>query len=393
MRSLKVGFSYWGVHDGLKPAHQLDTPDGHRYGRPIFIRELLKKGHKVYALQKRREEEYFSLYEEEFIEAGLPDGHTFAMIHPLEIYDEGYGTYDSANDREADTNEVGEYPELDVIFMEWRWPTYKNDRTHPKHDPLKYEPDLDRQRQILYHYHGKIPIIIWDTDLKVTPEDEAQWPEAIFTDPSFNTNRLTRDRVSLPFWTDWNELFSVAEPFPIYGYIGNNYERPDEFKSFYFKPSEELRSAGIQTCMYGNWLQNSPERESPESLIRHYRNVCFNHRMNFYESMKMMNKFICTTHISKPRYYETGFMSPRYLEALAVGCPALVPEAFNAKNLLGKDWTVNGADDVVKRVQTLESMSLSDRKALVEEQKTALKKNVSQLDVKFVIDFIEQTVK
>ena len=387
----RIGFSYWGVHDGFRPAHQLDTPDGHRYGRPIFIRELLKRGHRVYALQQRRESGYFSLYEEEFIEAGLPDGHTYAMIHPMECGHPDDFIWDDANNRDPEDNEVGDYPELDAIFLEWRWSTWKNDRTHPNHDPKRYEPDLDRQRQIIEYYHGKVPIIVWDTDLKITPEDEKRWPELILTDPTFETNRLTRDRISLPFWTDWEELFPVEKPLPLYGYIGNNYERDDEFKKFYFDPSEGLRAWGIQTSMYGNWLQSSPERKSPGMMIMDHRQVAFNHRMNFYESMQMMNKFICTTHVSKPRYYETKFMSPRYLEALAVNCPALQPEEFGIP-LLGEQWVVGSSYDVKRAVADLAKASPEMRAEIVEDQRNALRA-FGKFDVKYVIDFIESVVK
>ncbi len=387
---MKCGFSFWGIMHGLDKTHSLDTPDGHRYGRPIFVKELLKRGHEVYALQERRDD-YFGLYAEDIIEAKLPVDCLHSMRYPLEAEPDSMGAIcDKANGVYFQPEEWGEFPDLDVIFMEWRWPTFKNDKLHPNHKPELYESDLDRQRQILDHYHGKIPIIVWDTDLKITPEDEKRYPGLIIADPSFETNKLTRDRVSLPFWTDWQDLFECSDPLSLYGYIGNNYERPDEFKRFYFSTAESLRDIGVQTSMYGNWLKESPERESPQSLIRNYKYVTFNHRMNFYESMKMMNKFICTTHTSKPRYYETGFMSPRYLESLAVNCPALQPASFS-KVLLGKKFLVSSKADVEKLVKEIEALSLAERKSLIQEQKENLQK-VGKFDVRNVIDFIESVI-
>jgi hypothetical protein len=279
-------------------------------------------------------------------------------------------------------------PELDVIFMEYRWSTWKNDRTHPDHRADRYEPDLDRQNEILKHYHGKVPIIVWDTDLKITPEFEQQWPEVIIADPAVDPVTLTRKRVSLPFWTDFQELMPAVEPYPIFGYVGNNYERDREFQKFYFNVSPHARMMGVQVSMYGNWLQRSPERSSPESLISSYKDVAFNHRMGFYDSMAVMNKFIGTVHVSKQRYYETGFVSPRYFEALAVNCPALVPAPFKLGPILGKRWTVSRTDDVRTLLIELKRMNLEQRQAIIQEQRAALKE-LRKFDVNSVVDFIE----
>lgn len=362
MGALKLGISFWGI---CADFHQhrdihIDTPDGHRYGRPLLIKALEAAGHNVYALQHRREPQPFS--------------------NVIYSYGSKWGT---AEDRTESL-----FPDVDVVFLEWRWPTLKNDPNHPQYDPKRYEPDLMRQREIIEYYRGKVPIIAWDTDLKITPEDERAYPELILTDPSFETNRQTRPRTSLPFWTDWQEAFSVADPYPVYGYVGNNYERPDEFKKYYFGIKQDLRLMGVQPTMYGNWLQTSPDRESPQSLISTHREVAFNHRMNFYDSMQIMNRFIATTHISKPRYYETGFISPRYMEALAAGCPALVPEAQSCNHILGKEWIVKGGVDVIDAIQRLKKLTTTQRAEVIASQRDAMKR-VGKFDVKHVVQFIE----
>lgn len=370
---MRCAFSYWGLCQDFK-SHRfstVDTPDGNRYGRPIFVKELLKRGHSVIALQRRREEyESFGLSAEQ------------SMSYALN------GVLDTAQPRQQHLAEKDVFPDVDIVFLEWRWPTVKNDRTHAQHVAARYEPDLDRQCEIIEYYKDKCPIIAWDTDLKITPEDEEQWPELILSDPSFETNRQTRNRVSLPFWTDWNELLPVAEPYQLYSFVGNNYERPDEFKKFYFDKSRQMRDEGIQVSMYGNWLQRSIERETPEFLIKEYPNVSFNHRMNFFDSMQMMNRFICTTHVSKPRYYETGFMSPRYLEAIAVGCPGLVPKKFARNTILGKEWIVDSGLDVLEKVRKLQALPISERADVVASQRDACMQ-FSGYDVKTIISFIE----
>lgn len=372
---MRVGISYWGVtYDFQMHRHvSLDTPDGHRYGRPLLIRELLERGHTVVALQQRREEQ------PGFFASSQHGDNRMLYCSDNDWYDDAVDSFRACR-----------FPDLDVIFMEWRWPTWKNDPTHPNHDPTRHEPDLDRQLELIDHYRGRTPIIAWDTDLKMTQDDEARFPELILADPSLRTNRLTRDRVSLPFWSDWDELLPVAEPYPIYGYVGNNYERPDEFQRFYFAPRADIRKLGVQTAMYGNWLQRSPEREAPESLIRRYPEVAFNHRMDFHGSMSMMNRFVCTTHVSKQSYYDTGFVSPRYLEAVAVNCPALAPEAMRGIVPFDDEWFVGDEVDVMDAVATMASMSLEHRRELVAKQRSALR-GTGMFDVSRVADFIESS--
>lgn len=370
---MRCGFSYWGLCQDFK-SHRfstVDTPDGNRYGRPIFVNELLRRGHSVIALQRRREEQPLTCQS-----AGS------SMSYALN------DAFDLSRAHEQHLAEKDVFPDVDVVFLEWRWPTVKNDASHPQHVASRYEPDLDRQIDVIEHYKDRCPIIAWDTDLKITPDDEKRWPELILSDPSFETNRQTRNRVSLPFWTDWSELLPVVEPYSLLGFIGNNYERPDEFKRFYFGCAENARQTGIQVSMYGNWLQSSSERESPEFLIKEHPNVSFNHRMNFFDSMQMMNRFICTTHVSKPRYYETGFMSPRYLEALAVGCPGLVPKKFARNNILGDEWVVDSGVDVIEKVNALKRLSLSERADVIASQRDACRR-FNGYDVKTIISFIE----
>ena len=128
-----------------------------------------------------------------------------------------------------------------------------------------------------------------------------------------------------------------------FGYVGNNYERDQMFLKYYSLPSGALRGGGIQTKVHGNWLQRSPERDSPESLVKRHPNIAFGQRASFQDSMRLLNGFICTVHITKPSYAEMGFASPRYLENIVVGTPALVPQEFKYNSLLGEEWVVSSS--------------------------------------------------
>ena len=341
---MRIGISYWGFCEPFGSHGEAKTPDGHRYGRPIFVDAAISSGHDVYSLQKRREIIPYS---------GLK-------------YDDGF-------------------PDIDVLFVEWRWPTYKNSGT------TKIELDLDRQTELLKKYHGKIPIVIWDCDYKITHQDEEDWPLAIIADPAFDPRHLTKKRERLMFWSDWKSVFEPSQSSFEYGYVGNNYERPDAFNRFYSSPSVELRKLGIQTTVCGNWLEVSPERENPSTLIMMHQNISFGHRLNFYESMKRLNSFICTTHITKPEYAKRGFVSPRYLENIAAGTPAIVPSDFLISNLLGHEWIVASSFQVVNAVNHIRKLSYSQRVALVDEQRAILK-NKDVFSVSNVISFLESLV-
>ena len=339
---MKIGISYWGFCERFEGCAVANTPDGHRYGRPILVDDLNRRGHNVYAMQEKRE----------------------AFRYPGLTYADGF------------------YPDLDVLFVEWRWPTYKNSGSN------KFEADLDRQVELLDYYHDKIPIVAWDTDLKMTPADEERWPNMIVTDPTLDPESFLIPRVRLTFWSDFKPLFKPHVGGVEFGYVGNNYERDDMFQKYYSGPAKALRDHGVQTKVWGNWLQRSPEREQPESLIRRHPFVTFSDRVSFYESMKILNEFICTVHITKPRYARQGFCSPRYLENIVTNTPSLIPEEFLANDILGDRWSVGSTLDIVKRIREIKRMDIDARTELVNEQKTNLLKT-HDFSVSNVSDFLE----
>jgi hypothetical protein len=343
---MKIGISYWGFCETLEKCNVAETPDGHRYGRRMLVDELLKRGHEVYALQQRRE----------------------IIPYPGVYY--------------AGEKDVSVFPDLDLLFVEWRWPTYKN---HGEH---KFESDLDRQNDLMNFYHGKIPIIAWDTDLSLTAEDENLWPELLVADPSMEPVFLKRKRTRLTFWTDFNEFFKAKDDLVQYGYIGNNYQREKQFQKYYSECSTKLRKTGIQTTVYGNWLNFSPERPHPKNVVAANPDVAFIPRVGFYDSMKALNNFICTTHISKKNYSKFGNVTVRFFETLACNVPALVPEEFCCAKILGSEWIVKSSRDVCRLTNYLMTLNADDRMVIVTSQRENLK-NFHNFHVNEVADYLE----
>jgi len=343
---MRVLFSYWGFCESFEDCNEPNTPDGSRFTRPMFVNALTIAGHQVTSLQKRREKnEYPGIT---YDPVGLPDG--------------------------------------DILFIEWRWKTWKN------FGDTKFENDYDRQIELLQHYHGEVPVVIWDCDMKLTSEDENRWPEAIIADPTMDPKQLTRKRARLPFSSDLKFLVEPYEDPVRYGYIGNNYERDEMFEKYYNCPAKSLRPEGIQTSVFGNWLLRSPERMSPEHVTKKFRNIAFIDRVGFTESMQQLRKFICTTHITKPEYAKRGFVSPRYLENIATCTPSLVPCEFMMNNILGNNWMASSSGSVVKAVRYLRCLLPEDRAAVVDEQRYNLRNNLN-VDVKQTVEFLEGLIK
>ena len=327
---MKIGFSFWGFLVPLEKSTHTNTPDGPRGDRLDFVNELLARGHEVIRLQKQRED----------------------ILYP--------GTR---------VDETG-YPDVDLVYCEWRWPTWKNSGENPS------EPDYKRQVEILDYYHARgTPIVIHDGDLKLSPEDELRWPNAILTDPCISSKRQTRNRVFFPWVKDLTRLHEPSQGSYNYVYVGNNYERDKQFKKYYGDPSAGLRFSGLQTSVYGNWLQRSPERADPSKIIAECPHIAFVPRISFREIFPVLNSAIAVTHITKDDYAQYGNITCRFHEAIVSNVPALIPEEYSFAHLMGLDGKllVTSQDDVVNKVKWLASLSSKDRSILVDQQEDALR--------------------
>lgn len=329
----RLGFSYWGFLE--RDSIVVNTPDGERGNRVDFVDEMLKRGHDVTCLQRRREAAPF---------AGVE--------------------YDDLL-----------FPDIDLLYVEHRWPTYKNT---PCHLYPAAEPDYERQRDLLDHYHAKgVPIVIHDGDLKMTPQEEEAWPNAILTDACITPRVQTRKRISVPWCNYMTRLFQARErPFN-YTYVGNNYERDAQFFKYYVDPSRPLREEGIQTSVYGNWLQRSPERKDPSELLRACPSIAFGPRLSYRDIFAVFNDSIAVTHITKSEYTKHGNITGRFFEAVKSGVPAIIPTeykpAYPVGYLSNMHLVARGSSDVTEIVRELATMDAKTRQQIVDEQERLLR--------------------
>jgi len=350
---MNFGISYCGFCEEYEDSKIVETPDGGRFSRPLFVKELTKHGYKVVALQKQRE------------------------TKPI---------------KELSFNE--HYPALDVLFLEWRWPTWKNDPGHPNFKKESYEPDLDRQIRLMNFYHGQIPIIVWDTDLKVTKEDMVHWPQCAWCEPTIihDNPRFS----TLLYWSDLEIKFPVVEPEPRYIYVGSNYERYWGVDKYYYSIANTLKMEGILTDFYGNWLNFSPERPEQEEKVKYYsERINFHKRNTFLEGMELISKSICTTHIVKQEYCRKGLITPRFFESIMAGTPAFIPEEFLVP-IYGKNWIIGGGTSKLIASKILDMFHSRDRefrRALVKEQIASIREKLPECDVVNVPDKIKKLIE
>jgi hypothetical protein len=327
---MKIGFSFWGFLVPLEKSIHSNTPDGPRGDRLDFVNELISRGHQIIRLQKQREETLYT----------------------------GTSVDDSG------------FPDVDVVYCEWRWKTWKNSGENPS------EPDYQRQVQILDYYHKQgVPIIIHDGDLKITYEDELRWPNAIITDPCKNPKKLHRERLFFPWVKDLTRFDKPCQYSYNYIYVGNNYERDKQFKKYYGDPSAGLRFWGIQTSVYGNWLQRSPERSDPSLIISSCPHIAFVPRISFRDVFPTLNSAIAVTHITKDDYAKYGNITCRFHEAIISNVPSLIPEEYSCAHSMGLDGRllVRSPADVVEKIKWISLLNPEERESLVLQQEEELR--------------------
>jgi hypothetical protein len=230
--------------------------------------------------------------------------------------------------------------------------------------------------ELLNEYQRRgTPIVVFDTDMKIRPEDEARWSTMIIGEPTVSHSKIARNRIRLSWVTDFDAYYDTPENPIRYCYLGNNYERTDQFYKYYGAPAPELRDAGIQTMVHGNWLERSSERESPEEILRRFKNVDFGTRLSYKDGMKMMSESICSTNLAKKEYYDHGFITSRIYETILTGIPCLTPVEHKHLAPVGLgDWLVGSPEDVVRKVVALKGMSRDQRRDIVGRQLDALRK-------------------
>ncbi|GHJ35421.1 hypothetical protein Sm713_10300 [Streptomyces sp. TS71-3] len=310
---MKIGYSFWGfLGNGVT-----DTPDGGRSHRRPLIDELQNRGHKIVFLQENRD----------LKEAGDDLGGAYT-------FDDGF-------------------PDLDVLFLEWRWPIRRRNTTTcgaPGHTC-----DLHRQAELLHHYTHRTstPTVIWDKDRRLPAN--GPWRrrshvvvcEAALT-PSPDAHRLLFPAADeLLDSADPHALAKRPRPTPL-AYVGNQYDRDEEFDR-YLAPA----AAQFDHVIAGKWNETS-----------RWPQVTFSGRVPFQEVARIHGSALATVLLLPARYAAVGQMTQRITEAVLAGCLPLAPVTIQcAETFVPKALMIKDGNDAIRKIAHLQEIAGTQRHA------------------------------
>lgn len=213
---------------------------------------------------------------------------------------------------------IDDVKDIDAAIFCWRWllpPQYAERNQY-------YEWQMALIRKCFGHH---IPILIHDQDHKIEGKDEKylQSIGAILTAPEiyprygFKT-LMFPNPYSIPPSRPHHE-----RPIDLM-YVGNNYERYNQFKKMVGGHPNRY------TVVYGNWLEKSPNREDPEQIKQDCPYIDFRNRLPQTRVLDELRFAKATFHLAKYTYCTSGFITIRWAEAVAAGCPAFIPAEFRA---------------------------------------------------------------
>lgn len=276
-----MGFAYWGCQGDYRA---VSSPDGGATSMWPILRSFQEQGWHTYLMYEDRDRDMYQKMGSELFTGACADKrlNTYQQVHktvPCGI----------------------EFPELDILLMEWRW-------VIPGYD----QPYLQRQQDILEHYSNTdTKIFIYDTDHKLTAEDEARWPKAQIVEPSFRPKFLTKERKSLHYACDISLLAAgqrlVRHDAYMLMYAGNRYERDREVE-FWLSPV----SRNFNVCVVGKW-------EPKDECRQLWPKIQFVERVDASKFPLLIPHAVAVPLLAKPSYHETGLMALRIFETVANG--------------------------------------------------------------------------
>lgn len=371
---LRIGYAFWGfLGDHKMDMHgdRLSTPDGNATYSWSIIWEAIRRGHRVIPMMPDRDRPASAEYGQANFESFAQPLRISAYTHLGESADifHGYGNYE--NDK---------FPELDVIIIEWRFPIFGRNIGIPTDDP-RYQPDLDRQTELLKHYTSQpsCKVIVWDLDLKLTPEDEALWDIDAIIETSVAPSCKVRKRVRVepPIVLDALREHKTVEATTLLSYIGSRYERDDVIDEW-IRPIANRDAGRGRIHFYGNWM-----KDISEISIR-WPGVSFHDRVTLSDFREILRCSAGVPLLAKSEYRTRGFITPRVWEALAFGSIPIGLAGHTGISLY-TDYVAKDANDLLRLSIELQGMSLSER----DDARMKAIDKISFMDASKFVDTIE----
>ena len=306
-----TGYSFWGfLGHGVT-----DTPDGGRSHRRPFVDAIAARGHHLIFLQEDRDR----------LEAG-------------DALDNEY-TFDNG------------LPELDALFLEWRWPIPGRNTTPC--GTAGHTCDLHRQTELLEHYTvGRgMPTIIWDKDRWLPTDDPWRRRRGVAVCEAALTPTPGAARLLFPVA---DSLLDAADPYALatqprpltLAYVGNQHDRDDAFDT-YFAPA----ATHVPHEVAGKWTDT-----------RRWPHVSFRGRVPFAQVSRLYGSALGTVLLLPDRYVRVGQMTQRIFEAVLAGCLPITPADIDAADrFTPRRLHVRDGKEVITLLAEMRDMAGSQR--------------------------------
>lgn len=288
-KKLTIGFFFWGFI--TDPS---DSPDGAGLERFYFIRELIKKGHRVVCLGVNRDEDENSYYLG--VERSML-GHGFSL-----------------QDIQFEANSLPK--NLDMLIIEWRWPI--PGRSTPDMEGKEgHTPDVAIQDSLIKRYYGNIPVFIWDTDLRITDNELERMHDAKFLMPC-EIPKIKPDKwITLPWPYDHSDMinqFNVhfgnwdSNKYSLI-YIGNNYRRDKAINEFVWPVAQKL-----DVHFVGNW-NKYPDKWA--DIKNKWPNINYYPRIGRDRFAEFYGRAYTTILLVPDDYFKARAIGTRFCQAIA----------------------------------------------------------------------------
>lgn len=306
---MNFGFAYVGYQGDHRP---VSSPDGGSTSMWPILRAFQEAGWRTYLMHEDLDRTCYDRMGDKLFTGPCAQKR-------LQTYRSTIKQHDPAWPMTKGMYKVRELPELDILLMEWRWII-----------PEKTQPYLARQRELLARYgETSTKILIYDTDHKLTAEDELCLPSnAIIVEPSFRPRFLTRSRRTLHYATDiallvaGRDCINDITKHDNLCYVGNRYERDQEVRDWLHPISKDVRISIV-----GKW-------EPIDHVRTMWPDIRFESRLNAAEFKNWIAMADAVPLLAKKSYHETGLMALRVFEAVMNGTLPISLSTFTGAHLI-----------------------------------------------------------
>lgn len=340
---MRIGYSWWGFLADRKfspEGVEVSTPDGNATYSWSIVYEAIRRGWTVVPLQEDRDSFGVENFGSRIFKAFSKEKRTEVYFH---LQENGWSK-----------NSHNEFPELDILILEWRFPI-PGRNTPDAVGQQWWQGDLQRQTELLNHYSNtSTKIFVWDLDHKLTIEDEKSFaPNVSVIETALIPLEQHLKRISVypPFCGE--ELLqheTVKSTHVHMSYIGSRYER-DIIIDEWIAPYANNHRGNVH--FYGKW-------EPKDELYQRWPGVVFHDRIGVTDFRNAYKTAACVPLLAKQSYRENGFMTPRPFEALLFGSiPIGLGGHLGVEEYVFKTAELN--TDMEETVSEMSKLSLSDR--------------------------------